>query len=342
MDNSDMLHLRAWRKSERSTFFSTRQIVTVFLVAGFFGILYFSAIQRGGNVLTLQTKSIPVLAPHAHNPQKDTIVDKGHGIEVLSEPLPLQEDLWVTGYDFENVNTDGNTLHHAMLVTTKTPTTWCQEGPDRRTYMILTEDQMYDPHVRFPPGYALRIPANIPLVLYAMYHNAEPPIGTGRTYENVSARLTLHTAQPSAANPLKELTYYSPHLADDPCLPKDEGYFFSIPANVQNYRITGENTPLHPERLSFDYPVTIKYWGAHLHGWQGGKSLLVKKNGELVYNFTTVPSTINSREYITRQGSADLRLNPGDVLSLEAVYDNPTDKPVLGAMGILYLFVSEE
>jgi hypothetical protein len=312
------------------------------IIASIGGVFFYVRYTWSDTILTLETKSIPILAPHPHNPQKDTIVDKGHGIEVLSKPYPLKEDLWVTGYDFENVNTDANTLHHAMLVTTKTPDTWCQEGPDRRSYMILTEDQMHDPHVRFPKGYALHIPADTPLVLYAMYHNTEPSIGTGRTYENVSARIRLHIAEPSEKHPLKALTYYSPHLADDPCLPKDEGYFFSIPANVKDYHVTGENTPLHPERLSFDYPVTVKYWGAHLHGWEGGKNLLVKKNGELVHNFATVPSTINPIEYNTPQGPADLRLEPGDVLSLEAIYDNPTDKPVIGAMGILYLFVSEE
>ena len=292
--------------------------------------------------LVLRTNSIAELAPHEHDAHKNTVDDTGHGVEIVSPTFTPAEDLWVTGFDYETVHASSTVLHHAILSSATAPRTWCSDRPDSRFFTILTQDQMNDPHVRFPAGYAVRIPAGTPLVLYGMLHNAEPPVGSGETYTNVYGKITLHVQVPTIRHPLKELTYYSPHLADDPCQPNDYGYFFAVPENVSDYRVTGATAKVHTERIVFDRPTTIKYWGGHVHGWQGGKALIVKKNGAIIQTFTTRHSDSDPYQFITPYGPADVHLKSGDTLSLEAVYDNPTDEPKIGAMGVLYIYVVNE
>jgi hypothetical protein len=298
--------------------------------------------QEAGQTLVFQTVPVPVLAPHEHDTHEDTVSDDGHGIEVYSKVFTPKQDLWITGIDYENVNAPGNTLHHAMLAVASSTWAWCSEKPDERFFIILTEDQMHDPRVRFPKGYAVRVPARTPIVLYAMFHNPEPPLGSGDTYRDVSGKITLHLAESSAEEPLKPLTYYSPRLADNPCAPKDFGYVFDIPPSVSDYHVTGEDAPVHTERVTFERPVTIKFWGAHVHGWQGGKALVVKKNGDVLRTFETRRLDTDGYAFETPQEATDIRFEAEDTLTLEAVYDNPTDKAVVGAMGILYMYVHEE
>jgi len=292
--------------------------------------------------VTLTTAAVPVLEPHGHDARQDTVADEGHGIEVISPVVVPERDLWVTGMDFEIENASPSVLHHAMLTTANTPLTWCSNTYDRRNYMIFTEDQMRDPDVHFPEGYALFIPAGTPLILYSMFHNLEAPLGPGETFRDVSARLTLRTAEPSEHKPFTKLAFYSPHVADDPCKPTDEGYFFTVPARTPEYRKSTTVGAVHPERLVFDHPTRIVYWGAHLHGWQGGKSLIARKAGSVIGEFATVNASDVPFLYDTPFGPTDIRVESGEPLTVEAVYSNPSDDPLLGAMGILYLFIAHE
>lgn len=314
-------------------------VVLAVILAGI--VAAYEYAQTKPPTIVFTTKAVPILAPHEHDSHINTVNEIGHGVEVLSPIFTPEEDVWVTGFDYETVNAPSLVLHHAMLSNATSSRIWCSDKPDSRFFTIITEDQMHDPHVRFPPGYALRIPAGTPVLLYAMFHNAQPPMGSGETYTDVYGKITLHV-RAASDEPFKELTYYAPHLADDACLPNDYGYLFSIPANVTNYHVTGSNSKKHSELASFERPVTIKYWGAHVHGWQGGKSLIVKKNDEIIQTFATQPANSNPYEFITPYGPTDVRLNAGDTLSLEAVYDNLTDEPQVGAMGILYMYVHEE
>ena len=292
--------------------------------------------------ILLQTSPISILPPHTHNTNDDTIIDLGHGIEKYSEIYVSQKDLWITSIDLELINASSSVLHHVVLANASSSPVWCSDEADERYYYLFAEDQMHDRKVQFPTGYALYIPRNTPLVLDGLFHNAQPPIGTGDTYRNVSARIVLHTQEPSRIRPLKRLTFYAPHLSDDQCAPRDASFFFSIPSNTSNYLITGEGKKLRPDRIVFNTPVTIKYWFGHLHGWQGGKELIVKKNGELLRVFRTQRSEVESYQFDTPHGATNIHLAAGDTLSLEALYDNPTKELTIGAMGVLYLLVAEE
>src|SRR5262249_52048457 len=145
----------------------------------------------------------------------------GHGVDAYSPVFVPTEDLWITSIDVTLENAHATALHHLLLRTSTTSAIWCSDAPDPRIMFIFAEDQMYNPHVQFPSGYALYIASGTPLVLDAMFHNALPPIGPGNTYKNVSAHLTLHVQKQTATHPLKKLSFFVPHLSENQCAPRD-------------------------------------------------------------------------------------------------------------------------
>jgi hypothetical protein len=83
------------------------------------------------------------------------------------------------------------------------------------------------------------------------------------------------------------------------------------------------------------------YIGAHLHGWQGGKEVIVEKNGAPFANFKTLPAREYPYRYDIPYYPTTTTMQAGDTLSIRAVYENPNAVPTRGAMGDLGIYFYE-
>lgn len=298
------------------------------------------AYQHQQRMFIIATDAIE-LEPHEHIIGFDSMTDTGHHHESVSETMIAPRDMWVRSIEVEIENAPAVTLHHASLFRVDRPDNEC---PNHMGESIVTfaQDQIHTPRAEFPEGYAVFIPKGAPLQLAAMFHNPGPPIGPGDTYRDVRIVMKLHLAEKSDEQ-LTPLTFHLLRLSDQPCSEDPvAARVFVVPPHTESYRFAGTDAPNDTAHVTFFNRSRIVYWGAHVHGWEGGKDLTVRKNGEVMETFTATLSPGEQYRYDIPHMPADLVLEPGDTISIEATYDNPTDAAVRGAMGQFGMYVAEE
>lgn len=291
--------------------------------------------------IAIETAHLPLLVPHPHG-DGDSPSDIGHHIEIESPVFVAPEDLWITGIHADVVNAPDTTLHHALLINIDDTNNSCslRKGGGREL-LAFSQDQMHTNNLDFPDGYALFIPKHSRIVLTAMFHNPEPPVGPGEEYHDVSVRIVLSRARLDS-QPLKAVAFRLLHLDDTACIAENGGYSFTVPPKTNEYTYTGPAHGFNPGSMTISRDASIVYVGAHLHGWQGGTWLSLKKNGKEIERFRTELSDSVPYRYDTPHHAAHIPLVAGDILSIEAAYDNPHDVPVHGAMGMAIVWIAEE
>jgi hypothetical protein len=249
--------------------------------------------------------------------------------------------MWITAIEFEIENAPAVTLHHATLFRLDRFDRQCPEDQGERI-ISFSQDQMHSSQVIFPEGYAVFIPKGAPLVLHAMFHNPAPPLGPGDTYKDVSVQVHFRLA--SLSTELRPLEFHLLRLSNTPCVQDDtdSAHVFVVPPLTMAYHFFGTGAPDDSSKYTATRSSKIVYWGAHLHGWEGGKELLVRKNGETIETFATYKATDDAYRYDTPHAPVSIPLEVGDVVSIEAIYDNSTSEPLRGAMGEFGVYVAEE
>ena|GEM_PF-2340705 len=296
--------------------------------------------EVGGSIRTfvLQSYPVPSLAPHAHTLAIDSMEDTGHHVRLLSDPIVPEEDLWVTGVSFEVINAPAFTLHHGTVFRTDERDLECPlQGP--RPLLSVAQDQAHGSEVAFAEGYAIFVPKGTPLVLESMFHNPLPPLGIGETYTDVSLKVTFSLAD-TGQEALKPLTYHLLRLSDDPC--GANMHTFAVPARTEGYIKSGSTGQTDGSAFIAQATSTIVYWGAHMHGWEGGRSVTVSKNEKEIQVFPTQRSQDDPYRFDTPHGPAQVQLQAGDKISIESLYDNWADVPLRGAMGHLAFYIAED
>lgn len=301
-------------------------------------VLFFSLEKNErAETIKLRTQQINILPPHGHEIGKDSMGDDGHHVGVQSPVYVAPHDLWITGMHAQIQGAPALTLHHGTIFRMDERDLECpSESP--RPIVSIAQDQMHTPELRFESGYGIFIPKGTPLMLDAMFHNPEPPVGPGEVYENVSLEFDLTIAE-GDTQMLQPLQYHLLRLSNTPC--REYSHTFTVPPQTDSYVFAGTDEPDDASQLTVETQSRIVYFGAHVHGWEGGESLTVFKNKETIEVLQTEHSPDNTYRFNTPHGPRDLTLEPGDVLSIEARYTNPTESPLRGAMGHLGLYLAQ-
>jgi hypothetical protein len=302
--------------------------------------------SRPSGPISIETRHLATLPPHEHE-EEDAVSNPRHHTVLESDIYVAPRDLYVTKVGFEIVNAPNVTLHHASLVDVSRPNQTCTNMTNWRELFVYGSDRMYDNDLTFPEGYALKIPKGSPLKLVFMVHNPEPPLGPGGTYSDVYSQITLTESTQSPAT-LKLLEPRLLHL-DDPditCWHKEtdlsDFYTFTVPAHVKDFVFSGKGAHDPAATMTFSRGATLFDLSGHLHGWQLGKKLIVRKNGVVMHQFDTRPSSSTPYIYETRHVEEPFHVAAGDTLSVSAIYDNPHSVPTRGAMGIAGFYYHED
>lgn len=313
-------------------------------VVGVGGIVLFatysaSISSRPSKPFFIDTQPIADLHAHIHE-SDDSPDDIGHHELSRSLPFIAPYDLWITGIDWQVENAPRETLHHLALFRMDERNRAC---PNRNGQEVLVsgQDSMFNPSLRLPIGHAFYISKGTPLVLFAAMHNPLPPLGPGGEFDDVFVRTIVHTVPAENEKGFLPVTTRILYLDETGCDLAFSPETFTVPAQTQNYRYSGPTEGANPARTTFYATSTILYMGAHLHGWQGGKTVSVYKNAQHFDTFATV--RLEDSAYLFKTPHYPMRhmLVPGDTIAIEALYENPHTSPIRGAMGFLALYLSE-
>ena len=315
-------------------------IVAIFWTVGLAWMQYHDdGTRQGPSVITIDTAHIATVSPHEHS-SGDAVSDPGHHEEVVSTDFVVDEDFAVTDVAFEILHAPAAIVHHAALVSYSCADTACTNRVSRELFRY-GQDTMHYAKGSFPSGYMVPLHKGEHLKLSLAVHNPAPPLGSGDTYHEVYGRIVLqeNAVRAKGAKPVRFVHLYVEDLcsrnADD-----DVGTF-TIPAHVRGYVYTGCG-PQKNASITFASSGTIVHMGGHLHGWQGGKDLIVEKNGTLFRTFSTTASPDDHFRFDTTFTQVPVHVSAGDTLSLRAVYDNSFNTPIRGVMGMLGFYIADE
>ena len=318
-------------------------MVAVGLLVG--GHFAFSALGQTpkSEVMVLETAHLAELRSHGHV-TGDTALDEGHHEYVHSKLITATRDLWISDISFKIENAPTIVVHHAALLKINSPHQTCKKI-NMEQLVGFARDNMHIPGISFPRGTAMHIKKGEQFYLVVMVHNPSPPLGPGDTYHDVFGRMTLTLVPDKETYGLKPIKFLLMHLDEVPCEAKysdgTESFMFTVPPHTLNYSFSASSAVDDPARHFFKKPVSVVYMGGHLHGWEGGKQLLVRKNGQLLKTFTPTRSWTSPFEYFSEYHPVSVDFESGDVLTLTALYGNPDDMPMREAMGILDLYYYE-
>lgn len=284
--------------------------------------------------LRLATDALTLL-PHTHE-ASDTILDSGHGIVVFSKPLTVEESLWITDMRVIVRNAPRSIIHH-LHVERVLPE--FADTPSAGSF--LTAGQDTEDQFGFPAPAGIFLSAGTDIQIEVMMHNPIPPLGEGGVYKDVVFEVEL-TGVPEGGNRFLPVFFNLIVLADEQADTKEAT--FTVPPQTENFVRTSAMNPPHA-RGYYVFPNNgwIVHMGAHLHAWEGGESIQVFRNNELLRTYT---SFLENRSvpwsWRTNVGPFFTRVQRGDVISIEATYDNLSDVPRTGAMGMLGFYYIQD
>lgn len=302
--------------------------------------------RRDNSTVVIETAHQTELKPHTHA-DGDAVADIGHHVMLESTIFITPRDLYVSEIGFEIVNAPNVVLHHASLIDLSRPNLTCPNLTNWKELFVYGSDRMYDSSLSFPKGYAVIIPKGSPLKLVLMIHNPEPPLGPGGTYNDVYSRITLRETSEDRAHiiPLEPNMLHLDDV-DMTCSNKNpdlsDFYTFTVPPKKVGYVFSGTGETDRAASIHFALSGTLFDLAGHLHGWQGGKELIVKKNREVLHVFKTELSTTTPYIYETRHITEPIHIDAGDTISISAKYDNPHVVATRGVMGISGFYFAQD
>lgn len=320
-------------------------IFTICILTGIFCIVYHEThLADSFETIVLETAHLPVLLPHEHD-AGEAVEDLGHHHYLYSKVFVAPKDLWISDASFDLINAPDTADHHTALLNLDGIHQTCKKLPYEQLFGF-PQDMLHEPKISFPEGTGMKIKKGEHIVFMLMLHNPLPPIGPGETYHDVYGKLTLTFRPDSESGNLKNVKFHLIHLDQIPCevtySDKSLAFMFTVPSHSKDFTYSSPNSKDDPSRFTFATSSVIVYTGGHLHGWEGGKALHVYKNGEDFLDFTTYPSPNYPFRYDSQYRPTFIKIAAGDTLSLSAVYDNPNDVAIRGAMGMLEMYYYEE
>jgi hypothetical protein len=283
--------------------------------------------------ISINAKTIPLLEPHPHV-VGDFMFNPDHHQIVNSEVFVVKTDIWITAMEMVVANAPLTILHHSVLLSLNKPDPVCPIS--NRRLILFGSDTSLEPII-FPPDYGVFIAKGTKLVLNVMVHNPKPPFGPGELYRDVSIGLKLKVRQARADIQKKAVEYYQIAVEDAPCS-IDVGNVFRVPPKSQHFIKTSSLKDPTIGVYVFKTDGRLLTMGAHLHAWSYGEELNVYLNEKLIKNFKSFQATKEPWSWTTRHQyyfDQELLIKKGDVLTIDARYSNPSDQPILDAMGML-------
>lgn len=316
------------------------RITQIALIVVILASLVFVLATNAGGTIVLSSPRVETLEPHPHT-ESDSADDTGHGI-LFDSYVTVENDVWITAIDVELYNAPPHILHHLILSSSEGPDPECPDTAQIRDYIAVGQDTPRT--FKFEAPYGIRILKGTELHLSTMLHNPERQGESGRTYKDVQATVRLTTASKADVR-TKNIELLRIAVQDTPYCSKDpKGPGFSVPPHVERY-IKIPNDGKDRGRFVASTPGTIIDGYAHIHGWDGGRSVSLYLNDKEIITWKTHAETSTDspfESWRTPQLPLQFDVKQGDTLSVSSEYTNSSNEAVRNAMGAARVFFYPE
>lgn len=294
------------------------------------------------NQIVIKTNQIPILKSHPHNTSTgDTLLSQGHHILEFSKPYNVEDDVWVKGYKIVLRNADQQTLHHLVLNRSGGNDPICPNYPWEPIVLGSTDNFL---PIYFPKDYALFIPKGSQLIMLAMFHNSDPPLGPGRTFARVSAEVILYTQKYNPFTHPKQVKLYRLHLSDNPCGDfKGVGETFIVPPTTTMIKKESSVSGMSTSSYTFPANGKIVLMGGHFHPFEGGRDLNVYIDNKLIHAFRPKEISKGTWRYWSIPYFKTLQnIKKKSAISITTTYENTNTNPETGAMGMMGFYYAKD
>jgi hypothetical protein len=244
----------------------------------------------------------------------------------------VPHDMWVVGVTSRVEGAPHGTLHNAYLAAEGTNDLWCPENP---SFVWSGGTVSTRAPLLFDPPYGIFLHEGQRIVLEAAFHNGSTQ-GSGEDFHNVTFELTLiggDAGNDSRSRPLK-------FSMIDPTGCDRHHPIFSIPPRAKHEAYDSKKKP-----FVFARAAEILRARAHFHGsYEKGVTNVLRLflNGNLVDEFTSDVITEDAaRNPLMLADKLPMPVGAGDALTMEALFDNPSEAPVNEGMAIVGFYYVE-
>jgi len=287
--------------------------------------------------VVVRSNVVPTLAPHTHT-SADRVSDNSHGLALSSPTVEVPEDMWVTDLEITTENAPQGIIHHMHLVRME------DEGADADAqYPLFAYGQDTPTTIRFPSPTGIFIPKGEKLGIDAVLHNPIPPLGEGGVYKDVVITITLRGV-PNGKDRNLPVVFHLPRVFDE-TTNSGRDATFTVPAGALHETFWSTNNPPDPVGTAHTFVEDgwIVHMGAHSHPWEGAERVDAYLNGARIKTYTSHRTDESIPwSWQTEGGIVLIPVRKGDVLTVSTTYSNPTNKPIVGAMGLMGVFYAPD
>lgn len=281
-------------------------------------------------------------APHSHKEgEPDTPHAKWHANEGL---FVVPSDMWITAIVPRIDDASHEILHHATLYKEGGVNPLCPraESPYREIFSVSLNSATQA--VYFPSAYALPLYKGDRLYLEVMTHNPAPPLGPGIKTPQARVGIEMRGIAMERAEKLP-LEFVRLKIDDTPCAEPYRHEAFRVASNtpsaVTGDRFFGNAT----SSASYRFPAdgTMVGLGANVWPIKGGRAMHALLNGEKIADIPAVhhDPAIPWAWNIPLKQDFLFSIKKGDIISAEAVYENPHPYDIPDASGMLAFFFAQ-
>lgn len=250
-----------------------------------------------------------------------------------SDPIVIEKDVAVSRIEISMNGAPSETLHHLSVVVLGRPDAVCTDGSHELNDEIYTVSRNNLEPLEFQAPYGVHLQAGDVLQVEFMEHTREEPHGPGGMYHDHTLTVKLHTVD-IKSRPIP-LEFIRPRLDDSPCALPIAHQAFVVPPGDESF--VREARGLEDGRYVFSEDGVILNRSANFWPDKGGRSLSLYLNDQEVDRFVAEPLD-KPWLYSIPNHQAPIPVSAGDILTIDAVYQNPFPTPIKDAAGILGLY----
>jgi hypothetical protein len=286
--------------------------------------------------LTIRVPATQKISPTTNSPKSPDGPDS-HWF--YSEPVVLEKDVTVTGFNISMEGADASILHHVSIGVLGRTAKICPAhySDDKGTYEIYTASRITLDPIVFPKPYGISLSKGEALTVEFMAHPQAHPHGAHTSNDALEPTLVVELA--TSNDRIVPIDFIRLRLDDTPCTTPLMHQAFTVPTNA-SYTKTSENNE-QSSSYYFASSTTIILGGANFWPRKGGQDVSVLLNDELVQQFMAEP-TDNDTGWNIPLSLEPINVPAESTIKIQSTYTNPFDEPIQDASGMYGFFYIQQ
>lgn len=288
----------------------------------------YSEIDRENRTITVSVafdhSHIPMASDDSSHMDMASMTHYDEGVWAEKE-FTAPEDMWLTEF---STDFTGESVHNFYLFIKDTHDSWCPENP---TAIYSGGTVSSKRPITFDPPYGIFIQKGTTLVLTALYHDAAGESAVRPTF-------SVHARYEPAGSTTRSVPISLHFITPGPCTYTRP--VFPVPARSKEVVYSSDQKP-----FVFSDDGTIIRAMAHFHAaYKKGVANTVRLflNGTTIDSFTTTDVGDGEERNPRLLKDKLVKVHGGDILTMHAIFSNPSAAPVAEGMAIIGFYFAPE